>query len=227
MDLTTIRPKNTERMLIVGATGSGKTTLARKLLQSYDEDQAIIVIDPKCTYETQDERYKLVRSPFSLRWLGRAKLIHYKPDKDHQDVRSYDKVYEWAFRRRNILVYTDETYLTMNANRSPDAQRACVTCGRELGVGMIFATQRPSGIDLRIYTESEHKICFYLAHDDDRKRMAQEMGKTVMIDPVLAAEKLDTSGAEHPHAFWRWDSRGRVTRLAELNLTGRKKDGTR
>lgn len=219
MDLKDIRPKATERMLIVGATGTGKTTLARKLLQSYPEDekQAVIVIDPKCTYDPQDERYKLIRNPGALLWHSRTQYIHYRPDEDNQDVKSYDRVYRWIYKRRDILVYTDETYLTMRHTQSPDWQRAVITCGRELGIGAIFSTQRPSGIDLRIYTESEHKICFYLAHDDDRKRMAQEMGKMVMTDPVIVAEQ---DGQPHPHAFWRWDSRGRVTRLAELNLGG-------
>lgn len=226
MDLKDIRPKPTERMLIVGATGTGKTTLARKLIQSYiaeDEEASVIIIDPKCTYDTGDDDFKMVRAPSALMWSGRHRLIHYRPNEENQDVGSYDKVYKWAYRRKNILVYTDETYLTMRHTQSPDWQRACVTCGRELGIGMIFATQRPSGIDLRIYTESEHKVCFYLAHDDDRKRMAQEMGKVVMTDPVIAAESL--GGGEHPHAFWRWDSRGRVTRLAELNLGGRGESG--
>jgi energy-coupling factor transporter ATP-binding protein EcfA2 len=222
MDLKDIRPKSTERMLLVGATGTGKTTLARKLIQSHIADNKkhpVIIIDPKCTYDPEDDRFKLVTSPFALRWQGRQQFIHYRPAPDYQDVKSYDSVYKWIFARKEILVYTDETYMTMRGQRSPQWQTACVTCGRELGIGMLFATQRPSGIDLRIYTESEHKICFYLAHDDDRKRMAQEMGKAVMVDPVAVAEQ---DGSPHPHAFWKWNSRDRVTRLAELNLGGKK-----
>jgi hypothetical protein len=224
MLINDIKPLPTERILIVGATGTGKTTLEREVVKSYrreyEEDEgstrAILIIDPKCTYDPEEPGWKVVRRPGSLGWIGSHRWIHYRPGERHQNVEAYDEVYRWAYRRRDILVCTDETYLTMRMNHSPDWQRACVTCGRELGIGMIFCTQRPSGIDLRIYTESEHKICFYLAHDDDRKRMSQEMGRVVMIDPVRAAEELD--GNPHPHAFWRWSSRERTTRLAELRL---------
>lgn len=202
-------------MLLVGATGTGKTTLAREILRGYP---AVLVIDPKCTYDPQDDRYRMVRNPRSLKWWGRGKFLHYRPDPLHQSVSAYDDVYRWAYTRGEILVYTDETYLTMHHTTSPDWQRAVVTCGRELGVGAIFATQRPSGIDMRVLTESEHKVCFYLAHIDDRKRMAQEMGAVVLQDPVAAARG---TGQEMPHAFWRWDSRGRQTRLAQLNLKER------
>ena len=129
-------------------------------------------------------------------------------------------MYRWAYQQRNIMVYTDETFATMRHTQSPDWQRAIVTMGRELGVGAIFATQRPSGIDLRIYTESEHKICFYLANQDDRKRMAEEMGKVVMTDPQQAAR--EASGEPHPYAFWQWDKATRKSRLAELHLPEEK-----
>lgn len=212
MEIAQLRPQANQRLLIVGATGTGKTTLAREMLRGY---ASVLVIDPKCTYDPEDDRYRMIRSPGALRWWARGKFLHYRPDPDHQTVSDFDAVYRWAYDRRELLIYTDETYLTMHGSQSPDWQRAVVTCGRELNVGAIFATQRPSGIDVRIYTESEHKVCFYLAHIDDRARMAQEMGKIVLTDPVAAAA---AQGQDLPHAFWRWNSRDRRTRLAQLHL---------
>lgn len=216
MTIKDLIPKPQERMLVVGATGTGKTTLSKCLLTAIgraNPKQAILVIDPKCTYDPEDREYKMVRSPSALNWwIRRHRRIHYRPHPMAQTVSDYDEVYRWAYNRHDILVYTDETYLTMHHTTSPDWQRAIVTCGRELGVGAIFATQRPSGIDLRVYTESEHKVCFYLAHRDDRRRMSQEMGEEVMTDPIVA------SGREH--AFWYWNSKVRKTGLAELNLKG-------
>ena len=216
MKLSELCPKPTERALLVGATGTGKTTLARAMLKNYPR---VLVIDPKCTYDPEDSRYKMVRSLPALRIYGNRRFLHFRPAPGTQGVDTYDAIYRWAYLKRNLMVYTDETYLTMRHTQSPDWQRAIVTCGRELGIGAIFATQRPSGIDLRIYTESEHKICFYLANVDDRKRMAEEMGRTVLVDPVLAARQGESEEEEdYSHAFWYWNSRTRQTRLAQLHL---------
>lgn len=186
-------PARTERMLIVGTTGCGKTTLARNLL-SHSHYPCILVIDPKCMYGGKDGEpgYRMVRRPADLsRIPSRERLIQYRPDEDHSTVWDYDEVYRWAYRRRDIMIYTDETFAVMHRTYSPDGLRACVTQGRELGVGMIFATQRPKGIDLRILTESELFAAFALRHRDDRKRVAEFMGEEVM-QPLPR------------YAFWYW-----------------------
>lgn len=208
-----LRPGPQDRMLIVGQTGTGKTTLAREILRPY---LRVLIIDPKCTYDPKDKRYKMVRGYSQLRYNGHHSHLHYRPLPSRQSVADYDAVYRWAYDNAPLMVYTDETYRTQRGNYSPEWQQAIVTCGRELGIGCVFATQRPRGIDVRIYSEAEHQICFYLKNLDDRKRMSEEMGKIVMIDPIQAA--LIQTGQEMPYAFWRWDARTRKTRLSQLNL---------
>ena len=44
--LDRLRPKPTQRAIVVGATGTGKTTLCRVLLQKF---KPVIIIDSKCT----------------------------------------------------------------------------------------------------------------------------------------------------------------------------------
>ena len=205
LNLKQLRPKGDERLVIVGATGTGKTTLARQLLASFPR---IIVIDSKCTYGGKggEPGFEMVSSPRGLKSLrSSVDFIQYRPDENHQTIDDYNEVYKWCYRRQNLMVYTDEAFLVHHGSYAPDWLRACVTCGRELGIGMMTGTQRPRGIDLRLLTEAEVFIAFDLRHRDDRKRMAEMMGDETMERPPQ-------------HAFWFWRTGQQQTQLARLKM---------
>lgn len=201
-------PPADQRMMIAGASGTGKTTLAREILRNYPR---VLVIDPKCTYGGRkgEPGYTLVRTPRQLRFLNKGHThIQYRPSEDHQLVSSYSEVYEWAYRMGQsgigYMVYTDEVYLVMNASTSPKWLTACITCGRELGVGMINGSQRPVGVDRRIFTESETFVAFRLMHEDDAK---------------LALKRLRAFNEPEGHAFWIRHTEWKEPRYLELNLS--------
>ena len=218
MDLKALAPKPTERMMIVGRTGSGKTTLARFLLATTPYPR-ILVIDSKCTYggKSGEPEYEIVRTPRELQRIPkRYDRIQYRPHPVHQHVSDYEAVYEWAYRQGKILVYSDELYLTMAGTHAPDWQRACITCGRELEVGMISATQRPRGIDPRVRTESEVKAQFELEEGDDVIAFWGRMRGKRMLDAQEAVPM-----PRHSFYFRRVDG-GLEPRLYRLNLKGTK-----
>ncbi len=205
LTLKDLRPKVDQRMMLTGATGTGKTTLARHLLAPV---KPLIVIDSKCTYGGKDGEpgFELVSTPSALRSLGsRAEFIQYRPDELHQSVDDYNEVYKWCYRRGGIYVYTDEAFLVHHGSYAPDWLRACVTCGRELGIGMMHGTQRPRGIDLRLMTEAEIFVSFELRHRDDRKRMAEMGGDEFLERPPK-------------HAFWAWKAGWQTPVMARLKL---------
>lgn len=188
VNLRDIAPRTTERGILVGCTGCGKTTLAKALLPLY---RHAVAVDPKCTLGA-DARgrghlpgYELCRSPNDLVRAGRRhERLQYRPDPAWQNLDGYEQVYGWLFDRHNTFIYTDEAFLIMEGNRIPDAVRACVTSGRERGIGMLTATQRPSGVDLRLLTEAERFYCFRLRHADDLKRMEHLMGGAIASKPA-------------------------------------------
>jgi hypothetical protein len=178
-------------MVLVGKTGSGKTTLALALLPAYEH---VLVIDPihvladRLPLLEDDERNRegffVCHTPQQLADNGRFSKLLYQPDPEHMTWESYNVVYHWVFNRKNTMVYTDEGLRVMRpSGQAPPYMEACYTAGRQRGVGMITATQRPSKVDLRVLSEAEHYASFQLKLEQDRKRMGELMGKEVERSP--------------------------------------------
>jgi hypothetical protein len=195
----------------VGQTGSGKTTLARRLIPRYSY---VLALDPKIQLGATDEDpegclpgFTLARSPEELVEVAQdSDHLQYRPDPEYQGIETWDQVYRWAFDRRRTFIYTDEVNLVCRGNLPTDGMRACVTSGRERGIGMLHATQRPAGIPRILLTESEHYYVFRLEAKDDRKRLAEGEVPEVII--------------EQPAAPWwfYYKGRGRPLKYMQLRL---------
>ncbi len=194
-DISSIVPKRNERMLLVGKTRTGKTTLAMQILPHY---QHVLAIDPLHVLRPKlPPGYTVAGSPQGLPLAAlRSKLILYQPRPEHMNWASYDAVYRWAFDRKNTMIYTDEGLRVMRANgQAPPYMEACYTAGRQRGVGMITCTQRPAKVDLRVMSEAEHYVCFQLKLRADRERMAE-----VMEDERVLSKARG-------HSFWHINDR--------------------
>lgn len=161
-----------QRVVFVGRTGSGKTYLARALLADV---KRLFVFDAKGT---------LAKEEWALTEYDESAV------KDYYDVQTEFRVriptpidgdwqpYLWdAYNVRNCTVYIDEVYGVESGTKPTEAMRAVITRGRELGIGVWSATQRPSYIPLIILSEADWIFEFQLRMLDDRKRIASLIGR--------------------------------------------------
>lgn len=169
-----------ERVLLVGKTGCGKTTLGKAYAGGFVN---VMVLDTKGTFEWAG--VPIIRTFDDLRKKSDAmegKFI-YRPIDREMNGDFMDAFFEYVYKRRNTVAYVDELAqvadLVGGDGISPNWQNI-MQRGRELRVGIFNSTQRPKSIPLMSLSEAEHTFCFRLKLDDDRKRVAEFMGRIVL-----------------------------------------------
>ena len=169
--LSELIPPRTDRTVLVGTTGSGKTTLARQLLDSYP---VVVVHDAKGLLKWPD--YRVLTNWRELTRAREAKLIYRPSAKELRSELDQECFFRWIYTRRNTVLYVDEVYSIAYRDELPPSYFACLTRGRERGIGILSATQRPTKIPNVILSESEHYFLFRLNLPNDRKKMQEVTG---------------------------------------------------
>lgn len=176
MSATVARISPRDRVAFVGKTGAGKTFLARSLLRSV---KRLVVFDSKGTlgagagWNLTDWSWANERR---LRW-GRAVRLRVPAPLDGD----WEEYFRACYDARNVTLYIDEAYGVLGPGRRPGLYlTACYTRGRELGIGVWAATQRPSWIPLFMLSEAEWLFVFRLQLEEDRRRIASIIGSSGM-----------------------------------------------
>lgn len=179
--------KTNERILATGKTGSGKTYLSRYITQKV---KRLVVLDGKGTLSDWD---LVPYGPDIKRTLFRNEPIRTRVLAPiGSDILAFwEEVLEVCFIAGNLTLYIDELYAVSPPNqRASNNLWSIYTRGRELGIGVWACTQRPAWIPLFALSEAEHFFCFRLQLNDDRARMAEFMGPSV-LNPI-----------KDIHGFW-------------------------
>jgi DNA helicase HerA-like ATPase len=177
--------KRNERVVFLGRTGSGKTTLADKLIRSIG--YRTVVFDPKHAWEFPG--YKLVTEydpdPHTVRQLFRPRS---SAAEGWSDADGFLRQI-WSHRIPTI-VYIDEITKLSTRYRTLPILEDIVRLGRQVGIGAWYASQRPRDCPTLFFTEAEHWMAFDLRNGDDRKRVAEYLGER-------ARNRLS-----EPYSFW-------------------------
>lgn len=174
------------RAILIGATGCGKTILARELVN-----------DPAQPYSVVYDAKGLISSPMLQkpqdRWIGHKvyenfdwlvadqkeliekgrlyecpRVIYRPPIEEERDPVAQDRFFEWVYNRWNCRCYVDEAYGLLGGTNPSDHLLACLSRGRERGISFLVSTQRPARIPIVTKSEAEHTYIFRLNQRADR-----------------------------------------------------------
>jgi hypothetical protein len=159
-------PGDTDRLAIVGATGSGKTHAALWHLSkaSYDR-KPWIVYDFKGdelinSIEGAEDRELSDKLP------ERPGIYVYHPDPDDED--GVDAHMRQIWERENMGVFVDEGYMVGKNNKG---FRRILTQGRSKRIPLITLSQRPVWMDRFVFSESGFFQVFRLQHNGDLRKV--------------------------------------------------------
>jgi hypothetical protein len=167
-----IRIRRDHRVFLTGRAGSGKTTLADKLIRRMDYRTA--VVDPKGMWDFPG--YELV-AKFTP---GLHRQVFRPEDGAENGWADLVKFMQDAWNDPDpIVVYVDELTECTTPRTAPPIMARWQRLGRQRHKALWMGTQRPRDIPNMFLTETENWFVFDLRHQGDREKVAGFLGERV------------------------------------------------
>jgi len=178
MDWKQIKLGREEHGFICGMTGSGKSKLAEFLVNDPDKPWSV-VYDPKHSRTLGEWKNQTIIYKFEELDESHARRILYRPDlEEAEDREMQEAFFRWIYVQQHVRVYVDECSALLGDSKPNLYLKGCLTRGRELGVSVLAATQRPVSIPLITMSEASRLYIFQLSMPEDQERIAKITGIT-------------------------------------------------
>lgn len=180
MDWQEIKMGRNDRASLIGATGTGKTTLARYLIEDTDKRHSVVYDNkPSEAIGQWGPPHKLIENYEELEIAEEERLIYRPPLPETLDAERQDRFFQWIYERQYCRLYIDEAGSLRGGTTPSYHLQACLCRGREKGISTITGTQRPARIPLVLLSEAEHFYIFRLNLLADRQRIGELTGISV------------------------------------------------
>ncbi|HEV7738627.1 MAG TPA: hypothetical protein VGO47_14800 [Chlamydiales bacterium] len=193
-------PRRTNRVFLTGMTGSGKSVLAKQLLESRE---SVLIFDAKDDIKWKG--YKRFSKLSNLISANPVRAIYAPNIHELDDKRYHDWFCKFAFERQKkflkkklfnpdtteglmTTLYIDEAYALTDGQELPFYYKASLTRGRSIGLETWSGSQRPKDIPQFLMSESENKYIFYLEMPQDREKIRKMCG---IPEPVIESLSMD------------------------------------
>lgn len=188
--MSATRIRASDRIVITGRTGLGKSYLARAIFEASPFPR--LLIDPK---GEESSAYAVTfRDPARLPDVPVARYI----PADTTDLEAFDELYRQVFDGGPRTVWMDEApSVAPSGGRVQRHIMAVIRQGRSRGIGHIATTQRPVWVARELLSESEHVICFATHYPDDVRSLAGLMA----IAPADLRAAMDQT-SEHGFCWY-------------------------
>jgi hypothetical protein len=167
MEIKDLQLRSDERGAIIGASGTGKSYLAKRLLPSHGK---LAIIDSKRQFSFDAV---VLETAKAVKWNKPDRFI-FRPKPDlFGNLNELNEVYKYCYEKHPFYIYTDDVIGIMQNMRYPHYFAVDYQMGRAIKVSCLSSFQRPARVPIFMMSESTKYYCFRLNLLDDIKRVRE------------------------------------------------------
>jgi len=192
-----------EKIVIVGASGSGKTYLANQIMKGLN-GISVWVHDPN--YQFHSSRAMVFHDLSEmLKVYDSAKRGHYILQPHQNDENTFRRFNAEAFKRGNLVLIEDEIHNWLSKQKVLKEFNQVILSGRPRGISVISISSRPASCPNHILSNVKHVFAFKLNLESDVKFLEGYLGNDVWIlmPPDKRARLKDEPALEEHTFFYR------------------------